>query len=169
MTETLRGLLTRPDDPDDDEAKSDSDDESEATLPDHEFDIKETIIKSGKKKGTRVSLSIGNYMFRRRRELQSGRVTFSCNECETEGKFISATAEVVDGQYRLVEAPKPEEHCCWASGNALLIKQARSMMYQKVEEDPTRSVLEIYEDVRSIFTEGMDQNTMQSFLQDFPS
>ena len=69
MTETLRGLLTRPDDPDDDEAKSDSDDESEATLPDHEFDIKETIIKSGKKKGTRVSLSIGNYMFRRRREL----------------------------------------------------------------------------------------------------
>ena len=43
------------------------------------------------------------------------------------------------------------------------------MMYQKVEEDPTRSVLEIYEDVRSIFTEGMDQNTMQSFLQDFPS
>ena len=38
-------------------------------------------------------------------------------------------------------------------------------MYKKVEEDPTRSVLEIYEEVRNGFTEGMNQSAMQSFLQ----
>ena len=137
MTETLRGLLTRPVIILDSSLKQNLTVTTSLKLLFQIMNltsrIKETIIKSGKKKGTTVSLSIGNYIFRRQRELKSGRVTFSCNECETEGKFISATAEVVDGQYCLVEAPKPEEHCCWASGNALLIKQARSMMYQKVE------------------------------------
>ena len=42
-------------------------------------------------------------------------------------------------------------------------------MYKKVEEDPTRSVLEIYEEVRNGFTEGMNQSAMQSFLQEFPT
>ena len=114
-------------------------------------------------------LSIGNYIFCRRKELKSGRVTFTCNQCETEGKFVSATAEVVDGQYHLVDAPDPEEHSCWASGTAVLLKQARSMMYKKVEEDPTRPILEIHEEVKNLFTEGMDQTTMQSFLQEFPT
>ena len=77
MTETLRTLLTNDNFEelsDDDESegqksdansggeKSDSDEESEA-LPDHVFDIQESITKSGKKKGTsvtRVSLSTLN-------------------------------------------------------------------------------------------------------------
>ena len=42
-------------------------------------------------------------------------------------------------------------------------------MYKKVEEDPTRPILEIHEEVKNLFTEGMDQTTMQSFLQEFPT
>ena len=92
----------------------------------------------------------------------------SLNLCEADGRFVSATAVHIDGQYHLRDAPRPEEHSCWASGHTFSITKARKMMYKKVEEDPTRSVLEIYEEVRNGFTEGMNQSAMQSFLQEFP-
>ena len=70
------------------------------SLPDHEFDIKKTVWKTGPKKGQekiQVSLIIGNHTFRRRREVK-GHVTFSCNTCEAEKTFVSAIATVNEGR-----------------------------------------------------------------------
>ena len=62
----------------------------------------------------------------------------------------------------LKDSPKPEDHVCWASRQDISIKAARTMMYKMTEEDPTRPVLEIYEEVRKTFTEGMDMTKMQA-------
>ena len=149
LSETLRGLLTNDDfgelsDVDDDEEEQElpatvSDDEEDDVIPQHYFEVKNTVVKSGAKKGqssVKVSLVIGNNTFRKRKEL-NGRATFSCNLCESEKRFVSATAEVVDGQYYLKDSPKPEDHVCWASGQDISIKAARTMMYKMIEEDPT--------------------------------
>ena len=95
---------------------------------------------------------IGNNTFRKRKEINE-RATFSCYLCEAEKRFVSATAEVIDGQYKLKDFPKPEDHICWASGQDISIRAARTMMYKMIEEDPTRPVLDIYEEVRKTFTE----------------
>ena len=120
LTDTLRGLLTNDnfEDVSSDESEEVNDQNSEDEgLPSHTFEVKDTIVKSGKRKGTnatRVSLIIENYIFRKRRELESGHVTFSCNLCEADGRFVLATAVHIDGQYHLKDAPRPEEHRCWA-------------------------------------------------------
>ena len=120
LTDTLKSLLTNDnfEDVSSDESEEVNDQNSEDEgLPSHTFEVKDTIVKSGKRKGTnatRVSLIIENYIFRKRRELKSGHVTFSCNLCEADGKFVSATAVHIDGQYHLRDAPRPEEHSCWA-------------------------------------------------------
>ena len=57
----------------------------EEGIPDHEFDIKITEGKSGRMKGVtrqKVSLIIGNHIFRKRRVEKSGFVSFTCNGCE---------------------------------------------------------------------------------------
>ena len=181
LGETLRGLLTDDnfgelsDASDAEEELLDDEvpehEEEDDEMPEHHFEVKQTVVKSGAKKGqssVKVSLVIGNNTFRKRKEINE-RATFSCNLCEAEKRFVSATAEVVDGQYKLREFPKPEDHICWASGQDISIRAARTMMYKMIEEDPTRPVLDIYEEVRKTFTEGMDMTEMQAFLAEFPS
>ena len=81
LTDTLRGLLTNDnfEDVSSDESEEVNDQNLEDEgLPSHTFEVKDTIVKSGKRKGTnatRVSLIIENYIFRKRRELESGHVT----------------------------------------------------------------------------------------------
>ena len=140
-------------------------------LPDHHFEIKKCFWKSGPRKGEekiQVSLIIDNYTFRRRRE-KNGHVTFSCNACEAEKTFVSAIAKVVDGEYKLSEVPLVDEHVCWVSGSPLLVKSAISKMLQAIEKDPTRSINQIYEDVRLSFTQSMSMDERKSFLQEFPT
>ena len=42
-------------------------------------------------------------------------------------------------------------------------------MHQAIERDPTRSINQIYEDVRLSFTQSMSMSERQSFLQEFPT
>ena len=76
---------------------------------------------------------------------------------------------MIDGEYRLKEVPSVEEHVCWVSGNPQLVKSAISQMLQAIERDPTRSINQIYEDVRLGFTRSMGMSERQSFLQEFPT
>ena len=159
------------DDEEEDEEEIEEPESEPLPLPDHHFEFKKSVCKSGPKKGeeqNKVSLIIENHTFRRRRE-KNGHVTFTCNSCEAEKTFVSAIAKVIDGEYRLTEAPSVEEHVCWVSGDPQLGKSAISQMIQAIDRDPTRSINQIYEDVRLSFTESMSMEERKSFLQEFPT
>ena len=147
----------------------------EEGIPDHEFEIKTTEGKLGRMKGVtreKVSLLIGNHVFRKRRIEKSGLVSFTCNGCETSvpKRYLSAFARVKeDGSYELAEWPRLEDHCCWADGNRALIRKARNEMFEKVSQDPSRSINQIYEEVRNSFTQNMESQEKLLFLSAFPT
>ena len=94
-------------------------DEEEDSIPQHEFDVKITQGKFGKMKGVtreKVSLMIGNHIFRKRRQLKNGSVIFTCNGCEAMAPktYLSAIARIIeDGTYQLVEWPRLKERPDW--------------------------------------------------------
>ena len=115
---------------------------------------------------------IGNHIFRKRRVEKSGFVSFTCNGCETSipKRYLSAFARVnEDGSYELVEWPRMEDHTCWADINKARIRKARSEMFEKVQQHPSKSCLQIYEEVRNSFTQDMDSQEKLLFLSDFPT
>ena len=62
-----------------------------------------------------------------------------------------------------------KDHSCWADGNQALIKKARNEMFLKIDQDPSRSINQIYEEVRNSTTQTMTSQEKQSFLSVFPS
>ena len=84
--------------------------------PEARFDVKVTTGKFGKMKGKerrQVTLVLGNNVFRYRRTLDSGKLVFSCRECEKHGTYLSAFAEKIENdEYKLIEAPSAEDHSC---------------------------------------------------------
>ena len=102
----------------------------------------------------------------------NGNQIFTCNGCEKIGQYLSAVVGVEDEEsekYYVIRAPSNDDHHCWATANQLTIKRARDQMCEMVIEEPTRSLQEIYEEVRNQVTENMDSNTKLLFLQDFPT
>ena len=100
----------------------------------------------------------------KRRQTSDGAVFFSCNDCETKAsKYLSAVAKIKeDGSYELIEWPRSKDHSCWVDGNQALIKKARNEMFLKIDQDPSRSINQIYEEVRNSTTQTMtsqDQGT----------
>ena len=129
--------------------------------------------KTGKMKGVireKVSLMIGNSLFRKRRTV-NGSVFFSCNTCETSyNTHLSAIAKIKeDGAYELIKWPSSKDHACWSDGNQALIRQARTEMFTKITENPSRSILQIYEEVRNSITQSMDSQEKVLFLSVFPT
>ena len=125
--------------------EEDEDGEEEDSIPEHEFDIKTTEGKFGRMKGVareKVSLTIGNNIFRKRRQIKNGSIIFTCNGCEPMApkKYLSAITRITeDGTYELIEWPRLDDHSCWADGNQALHRKARDGMLSKVTQDPTRS------------------------------
>ena len=84
------------------------DEEEEDSIPEHEFDIKTTEGKFGRMKGVareKVSLTIGNNIFRKRRQIKNGSIIFTCNGCEAMAskKYMSAITRITkDGTYELM-------------------------------------------------------------------
>ena len=120
----------------------------------------------------KVSLIIGNYIFRKRRQLKNGSLIFSCNGCEAQvpKHYLSAIATITeDGTYELVEWPRSNDHSCWADGQQVLIRKAREEMLSKVEQNPLRSAIQIYEEVRNSFTQNMQSEEKVLFLSSFPT
>ena len=175
LTEELRCLLSDDNFEEESSANVEEEDSSdvdvEPALPDHKFEIRTITGKTGAMQGkitTKVSLIIKSHIFRKRKVHKSGVVVFTCNGCEADGKYVSALANVENDKYQLIEAPPIDDHACWASGHQPAIKMASNLMHQMVREDPTRSVPQIYEQVREQFTVGMDNTTKMSFLSQFP-
>ena len=69
-----------------------------------------------------------------------------------------------DGTYELVEWPRLNDHSCWADGNQALIRKARNEMFEKVSQDPSRSINQIYEEVRNSITQNMESQEKLLFL-----
>ena len=165
---------TKDDDEEDSLPETEDDEEEENSVPDHHLDITTSERKSGKMKGVtreKVSLTIGNYLFRKRRVAADGGVFFSCNGCETQAsKYLSAIAKIKeDGSYELIEWPRLKDHSCWADGYQALVKKARRTMIFEVSQDPSRSVNQIYEEVRNSITQTMTTQEKQLFLSAFPT
>ena len=144
----------------------------EETIPEHEFEIKTTIGMAGAMKGKtreKVSLIIENYIFRKRYTNKNGTIVFSCNGCELQSTTLFAVAKMdEDGKYELLDWPRSNDHCCWADVTQALIRKARNQMFDKVREDPSRSIPQIYETVRSSFTQDMSPEKKSQFLLKFP-
>ena len=119
----------------------------------------------------KVSLTIGNYLFRKRRVAADGGVFFSCNGCETQAnKYLSAIAKIKeDGSYELIEWPRLKYHSCWADGYQALVKKARRTLIFEVSQDPSRSINKIYEEVRNSITQTMTTQEKQLFLSASPT
>ena len=104
--------------------------------------------------------------------MKNGNLQFTCNGCKRKGHYTSAVAGVEESdkseKYYLIRAPRYEDHTCWVTENPA-IKSARDEMCSMVLNDPTRSLQEIYEEVRNRCTEDMDANAKLLFLQDFPT
>ena len=132
-----------------------SDSEVGEDKPEAVFEVREHEVKSGSQKGKIqkiVVLSIGSHNFKRRRKMRNGSHIFTCNGCEKIGHYLSAVVGVEDeesDQYFIIRAPSNEDHQCWAmaTANQQTIKKARDQMCDMVLEEPTRSLLEIYEEV----------------------
>ena len=156
------------------EDPEEEDEEEEEGIPEHEFEIKTTEGKFGKMKGVareKVSLLLGNYIFHKRRQLKNGSIIFSCNGCEAQVPklYLSAIARITEeGTYELVEWPRSKDHSCWADGHQVLIRKAREEMISKVEQYPSRSTVQIYEEVRNSFTHNMESDEKMLFLSHFP-
>ena len=157
------------------EDEEDEDGEEEDSIPEHEFVIKTTEGKFGRMKGVareKVSLTIGNNIFRKRRQIKNGSIIFTCNGCEAMApkKYLSAITRITeDGTYELIEWPRLDDHSCWADGNQALHRKARDEMLSKVTQDPTRSAQLVYEEVRNSFTENMESEEKFLFLSNFPT
>ena len=145
-------------------------DEEEEGIPEHEFEIKTTEGKFGKMKGVareKVSLLLGNYIFHKRRQLKNGSIIFSCNGCEAQVPklYLSAIARITEeGTYELVEWPRSKDHSCWADSHQVLFRKARVEMVSIVEQNPSRSTVQIYEEVRNSFTHNMEPDEKMLIL-----
>ena len=114
-------------------------------------------MKTGSKKGQiekKIVLTIGS-TFKKRYKMRNENLLFTCNSCQKLNHYLSAVVEIQDQEadlYFLLSAPSPNDHVCWVTGYQQTIKRAKNEMCSKVSKEPTRSLQEIYEEVRSQFT-----------------
>ena len=68
-------------------------DAEEFPEPEPVFDVTTKTVKTGVKKGNvekKVSLIIGNTIFKKRKTQKNGNIVFSCNGCQKEGLYLPA-------------------------------------------------------------------------------
>ena len=139
----------------------------ELPLPEHEF-LQQIVLRKGIPTTT-VSLRIGNRMFRNRRTFhETGKTNFTCNGCEKYRKSVHATGRLVDGKYKLLRFPPDEKHICSPDNPAVNIRLAKTMMKEKIINEPTRSLPDIYKEVLDSYSESLEPQMRESFLESFP-
>ena len=99
--------------------------------PEPVFQVTEKVVKTGPRKGKteqKVTLVIGPYIFKRRKNLANGTILFTCNGCQNAGVYLSAVACVSNeggaDQYKLTRTPDSDEHVCWATSDQVQVKMA---------------------------------------------
>ena len=121
------------DDEDAIEINDDGTEQDQSETPEHRFGIRTTTGKFGSMKGVeriRVTLTIGNHIYRKRKVCKNGSVMFSCTGCEESKKYVCAIA-TIEGE------GNEYQHICWAAGNQDAVRRATSQLYQEVSDNPT--------------------------------
>ena len=141
-------------------------------LPEHSFHFRESIGRFGSKRGvasTKVCLYIGNRTYRNRTKVRkSGLTVFGCNGCERQGKYLPAFARVVDNVYQLERVPIEQNHVCVPRKHCVDVAMAMKLVKEKIVEEPTRSIRKIYDEVKDSYTESMEPEMRESFLESIP-
>lgn len=145
--------------------------EGEEQVPDHFFDIKEVVQKSGKNKGAikfMVKLFIPPYLFKKRKSYPSGKTDFSCNGCDLLKAYVKATAFTDDEgrSYELISVPT--SHVCAPSGTAHLITKCMSEIKAKILEAPTEKIACIFEKSKLKYSENLSTDERITFNSEFP-
>ena len=143
----------------------------EEPLPEHRFHFSEMIGTIGSKRGipsTKVSLYIGSRVYRKRAKQRSGLIAFTCNECDRKGKFLSALVKQVGDEYKLYQVPKDELHVCDPKYLCFEVKMAMKLITDRALEEPSRSITEIYKEVKESYAESLEPQDWQLFLENFP-
>ena len=84
---------------------------SPSSLPEPIFEVSEVTLKTGRNKGKtvkRISLILGNHVFKRSKKMANGKMIFTCNGCEKLNHYLSAVAGTEDeeaSKYFLIRAP----------------------------------------------------------------
>ena len=138
------------------------------SLPSHKWKIERKVTKSGPKTGKVkyfTSLIVPPYVFKRKEDKKVNCIaTFTCNLCEHLTPTVSTRAKAIkvsedmDGkpEYMLKTCPTVKDHQCLPSSTYDLSQSFYPRCYEKIEDDPERSIGSIYKEVK---TELYDQVT----------
>ena len=119
-----------------------------------------------------VTLFIPPYLFRRKKKaLNIGKkATFECVSCAKNDVKTYAYAikhENENGEYHeLVQWPN--DHDCAPSATSYLARIFVERCYNAVEFDPTKSIFQIYKDVRADLGKDLTEDEKISFLCEIP-
>ena len=119
-----------------------------------------------------VTLFIPPYLFRRKKKaLNIGKkATFECVSCAKNDVKTYAYAikhENENGEYHeLVQWPN--DHDCDPSATSHLARIFTEKCYNAVEIDPTKSIFQIYKDVRADLGKDLTEDEKISFLCEIP-
>jgi hypothetical protein len=143
---------------------SDSEDDSNyEDLDDHEF----VVQKNGDR--TLVRLESPPYIFLRKKDSHKdgGRVTFVCNGCKVYAHATKHIKENGEVSFTLLDIPK--NHICSPSPVRHLIARFKRQLKDAIAKEPTKSINEIYSNLRDEFSRNMTEDTKIAFIQDIPS
>ena len=164
---------------DDHVSNHDDNDMSGNDLPEHEFYVMESEFKHGPKKGqTRFMTSLyiyPNHVYKKKNDVSSGRkARFVCNDCEALGKPVTALAFLIGREdngkplYKLDSAPNDHDHVCSPSNVRCMIAKFRKCLIVKAEDNPLKTVLEIYEETKNKFCNELVGVEKEDFLKEMP-
>ena len=148
---------------------SDSED-NVAQVPSHYFDIQTKKTKRNPD-GVTTSLIIPPYVFKRKNQYKDSAV-FTCNSCDKQGVSTIArakqTGEKENGfpEYELVSWPR--SHKCAPSSNFHRVREFSDRCYAEVDQNPTKPIFEIYEEVSQSMSENMNEDEKKLFFFDIP-
>ena len=135
-----------------------------------------TEIQTGPKKGQirkTVQLHIPPYVFKRKTDAKviGKKAYFECltclkNDVRNSAHAIKHENEYDEAWYELVQWPI--EHDCAPSATSHLARIFTERCYSAVEADPTKSIFQIYKDIRAEMGQELTPDEKISFLSKIP-
>ena len=145
-------------------------------VPNHEFIYKDQEIQTGAKKGEirkTVILHIPPYHFKRKTKARDigKKAYFECLSCakldvKTSAHAIAHENENGEEWHELVFWPI--DHDCAPSATSHLARIFTDRCYAAVESDPTKSVFQIWKDIRTDMGKELTPENRTSFLGEIP-
>ena len=136
-------------------------------VPEHKFLCEKTVRKGVPT--TRVTLCIGDRIYRKRKMIPPGKIQFSCTGCEKVKKNVNAIAKLVNDKYKLVRSPLDEVHVCSPDNYAVDMIETRKLLQERIVETPSQSLQEIYNEVVKTYAESLEEERREVFLKRFPT